>query len=164
MTWKLDRWIALSILMICIVYGYTAFFTMDESLPPFMKFNPIWPSTFPKVLSILGIICSLVIVLGLEQDPTESKDADIDYRRIMEYKLGQAIGLLVLMVVYAFALRPIGFIGATVGFLVFGSLILGERKIIQVILIALIATGAVWYLVDQVLGIYLSPLPVLFGG
>ncbi len=161
MIWKLDRWIALIILIICVIYAYTAFFTMDDSLPPFMKFNPIWPSTFPKVLSILGIICALVIVLGIEQDPTDSKDADIDYRRLTEYKLVQAVGLLVLMVVYAFCLRPIGFIGATVGFLVLGGIILGERKLHLMIPISLVATGGVWYLVDRVLGIYLSPLPLI---
>jgi hypothetical protein len=38
------------------VYGYLAFFTMDQLLPPFMQRNPVWPSTFPKVLSVLGII------------------------------------------------------------------------------------------------------------
>ncbi len=164
MTWKLDRWIALIILMVCIVYGYTAFFTMDDSLPPFMRFNPIWPSTFPKLLSILGIICALVIVLGLERDPTDAKHADIDYRRLGDYKLGQAVGLLVLMVVYAFALRPLGFIGATVGFLILGSAVLGERTVYIMVPTAVVATGAVWYLVDRVLGIYLSPLPTVFGG
>ncbi|MFT4620032.1 MAG: putative tricarboxylic transport membrane protein, partial [Polaromonas sp.] len=30
----LDRWIALIILMICLVYGYTAFFTMDQGMAP----------------------------------------------------------------------------------------------------------------------------------
>ena len=54
----LDRWIALIILMICIAYGYTAFFTMDAQLPPFMQRNPVWPSTFPKVLSVLAIIAA----------------------------------------------------------------------------------------------------------
>ena len=42
----LDRWIALIILGIALAYGYAAFFTMDQLLPPFMQRNPIWPSTF----------------------------------------------------------------------------------------------------------------------
>lgn len=29
----LDRWIGLVILMICLAYGYGAFFTMDAGLP-----------------------------------------------------------------------------------------------------------------------------------
>ena len=44
----LDRWIALALLGVCLAYGYTAWFTMDDGLAPFMKRNPIWPSTFPE--------------------------------------------------------------------------------------------------------------------
>ena len=33
----LDRWIALVILCMALVYGYAAFFTMDQALPPFMQ-------------------------------------------------------------------------------------------------------------------------------
>ena len=76
----LDRWIALVLLGICLAYGYAAWFTMDGNLAPFMKRNPIWPSTFPKVLSVLGIIGTLVILIGLEK--AEPKEADIDSRRL----------------------------------------------------------------------------------
>ena len=95
----LDRWIALILLGISLVYGYTAWFTMDASLAPFMKRNPIWPSTFPKALSVLAIVACLVILSGIEK--SEAKEADIDYRRLHEYKLGQAVLLLGLMVAYA---------------------------------------------------------------
>mgnify|MGYP006232050781 FL=1 len=64
---SLDRWIALVILCIALVYSYAAFFTMDQLLPPFMQRNPIWPSTFPKILGVLSILVSSVIVLGLEK-------------------------------------------------------------------------------------------------
>ncbi len=158
----LDRWIALVLLGICLSYGYAAWFTMDSSLPPFMQRNPIWPSTFPKVLSILGIIACTIILLGFEK--SEIKEADIDYRRLGDYHLGQAISLLVLMVVYALCLRPVGFLIATSGFLILGSYLLGERKWHIMVPVALIATGVVWYLVQQVLGIYLRPLPGVFGG
>ncbi|MFY0595156.1 MAG: tripartite tricarboxylate transporter TctB family protein [Cognatishimia sp.] len=158
----LDRWIALILLGICLAYGYTAWFTMDGSLAPFMRRNPIWPSTFPKVLSILAIIACLTILLGLEKG--EPKEADIDYRRLGEYHLGQAILLLGLMVVYALCLRPMGFLFSTVGFLMLGSVILGERKWITMIIVSAVATGVVWYLVQEVLGIYMRPLPGFIGG
>ncbi len=158
----LDRWIALVLLGICLAYGYAAWFTMDGSLAPFMKRNPIWPSTFPKVLSILGIICSSIILLGLEK--SQAKEAEIDYRRLHEYKLGQAIALLILMVAYALFLRPMGFLLSTSGFLILGSVLLGERKWHIMVPIALTATLLVWYLVQEVLGIYLRPLPGFLGG
>lgn len=158
----LDRWIGLVLLGICLIYGYTAWFTMDDALAPFMRRNPIWPSTFPKVLSVLGILASLVIVLGLEKG--EAKIGDIDYRKLWEYNLGQALLLLGLMVAYALLLRPAGFLLSTSGFLIAGSLILGERRIFLTLIIAGVATGIVWYLVQVVLGIFLRPLPLFIGG
>jgi putative tricarboxylic transport membrane protein len=155
----LDRWIALIFLLLCLAYGYAAFFTMDQSLPPFMQRNPIWPSTFPKVLSVLGAIVAMVILLGLEPASKEEKTPDIDHRRLMDYKIGQAAAMLGLMVAYALLLRPLGFLLSTVGFLTAGAVILGERKFHILIPVTVLAAGVVWYLVQQVLGIFLSPLP-----
>ena len=158
----LDRWIALILAGICLAYGYTAWFTMDGSLAPFMKRNPIWPSTFPKVLSVIGLLASLVILLGLEK--SESSEPDIDYRRLGQYNLGQALLLLALMVAYALGLRPLGFLFSTAAFLILGSFFLGERRWVVMLPVSLIATFVVWYLVQQVLGIYLRPLPGFLGG
>ncbi|RVT86959.1 tripartite tricarboxylate transporter TctB family protein [Rhodobacteraceae bacterium CCMM004] len=157
----LDRWIALIFVVLCCIYAYAAFFTMDDLLPPFMQRNPIWPSTFPKVLAVMGILAGLVVLLGLEKpDPTAAdRTPDIDYRRLTDYKLGQALTLLAAMVAYALLLRPIGFLAATVLFLSAGAMILGERKLYILIPVAALATGIVWYLVQEVLGIFLSPYP-----
>lgn len=158
----LDRWIALILLGICLIYGYTAWFTMDAGLAPFMQRNPIWPSTFPKVLSILGIAASTIILLGVEKG--ESAVGEIDYRRLGDYFVGQAVLLLGLMIAYALCLRPVGFVVSTISFLVLGSFILGERRWHVMIPVAATATLIVWYLVQEVLGIYLRPLPGIFGG
>ena len=154
---SLDRWIALIFLGICLAYGYTAWFTMDAGLAPFMQRNPIWPSTFPKLLSLLGILTTVIILFGLEK--SEFQIGEIDYRRLHEYKLSQAIGLLVLMAIYALTLRPMGFLISTASFLILGSYILGERKWTVMITVGLIASFGVWYLVSEVLDIYMRPLP-----
>ena len=156
-----DRWVALVLLGICLTYGYTAWFMMDGALPPIMKRLAVWPSSFPKVLSIAGIILSLIVVLGIEKG--EVKVGDIDYRRLHEYKLGQALALLGLMVAYAILLRPAGFLLATSGFLIGGSVILGERRWVVMIVVSAIATFGIWYLVQEVLGIFLRPLPFFMG-
>ena len=158
----LDRWLALALLGICLAYGYTAWFAMDASLAPFMQRNPIWPSTFPKLLSLLGIVACLVILSGVEK--SEPKEPDIDYRRLPDYNLGQALLLLGLMVAYALCLRPLGFLGSTSAFLIIGALILGERKWHVLLPVAFLATFVVWYLVQEVLGIYMRPLPGILGG
>ena len=157
----LDRWVALVLLGICLIYGYTAWFMMDSTLPPIRKRLAVWPSSFPKVLSIAGIILSLIVVLGIEKG--EVKVGDIDYRSLHEYKLGQALALLGLMVAYAILLRPAGFLLATSGFLIGGSVILGERRWIVMIVVSAIATFGIWYLVQEVLGIFLRPLPFFMG-
>jgi len=167
---SLERWIALLLLCVCLVYGYTAWFTMDNALAPFMQRNPVWPSTFPKVLSLLGVAASTLLLLGVESNgnkqvanrkddsaDTTAQPATTDYAN---FKWGQATALIVLMATYAIALRPLGFLLSTVTFLVVGSLVLGERKLYLLIPVAASATGIVWYLVHQVLGIYLSPLPL----
>ena len=158
----LDRWIALIFFVICGVYGYTAFFLMDVGLPPFMQRNPIWPSTFPKVLAILGMVCSLVILFGFEKSEKEPAAMDINYRRLTDYNLGQAILLICLMILYAFSLRPIGFVVSTVLFLVLAAATLGERRFTVLVPVALIAAGSIWYLVQEVLGIFLRPWPLGF--
>jgi putative tricarboxylic transport membrane protein len=157
----LDRWIALIFIAFCCIYGYAAFFTMDQLLPPFMQRNPVWPSTFPKVLAVLGVIVGLIVLLGLEKPAKDAEPSavDINWRRLHDYNLGQALMLLGLMVVYALALRPAGFLLATTLFLAGGSVILGERRWFTMILTAVIASVAVWYLVQEVLGIFLRPLP-----
>lgn len=158
----LDRWIALILLGICLIYGYTAWFTMDAGLAPFMQRNPIWPSTFPKLLSLMGIVASTIILLGIEKG--KPAVGEIDYRRLGDYYLGQAVLLLGLMIAYALCLRPVGFLISTASFLILGSFILGERKWHVMIPVAAIATLIVWYLVQEVLGIYLRPLPGILGG
>ncbi len=160
----IDRWIALVILMLCLAYGYAAYFTMDGLLPPIMKQRPIWPSTFPKVLAVGGILMSLSILLNLEKPPAKDGPADINLSRLGDYNVGQALMLLGLMVAYALLLRPFGFLAATFLFLSGGSFILGERRFLLMAVVSAIAAGFIWYLVDAVLGIFLSPLPFFLNG
>lgn len=157
----LDRWIALVFIALCCVYGYAAFFTMDDSLPPILRRNPVWPSTFPKILAVAGIIAGLIVLLSPR--PAKAGDAKgaggIDLSRLGDYHIGQALALVGLMVAYALTLRPLGFIGSTVLFLVLGAVILGERRFVVLVPVAAIAAGSIWYLVQEVLGIFMRPWP-----
>ncbi len=155
----LDRWIAFVFVAICLVYGYTAFFTMDAALAPFMRRNPVWPSTFPKILAVMGVVTGLVVLFAPQQQSAAPKEGEINYRRLQDYNLGQAMSLLVLMVIYAFALRPVGFLFSSVIFLTLGGYILGERKLHILLPVSLIAVAGIWYLVQEVLGIFLRPFP-----
>lgn len=159
----LERWIGLLFLLFCCAYGYAAFFGMDQLLPPILKRAPVWPSSFPKILSLVGMVTALVVVVTTgPANATASAESGIDYRKLHEYKLGQALALITAMIAYALLLRPIGFIAATTIFLAGGSFILGERRFHLMIPIAVAGTVLVWYLVQELLGIFLSPWPRLF--
>ena len=157
---NLERAIGGIFILLCLIYGYTAFISMEANLLPF-EINMIFlPNTMPKWLSVLGVIVGLVVVIQSESKAdVEIDPGEIDYRNMRQYKLAQALFLLLLMVAYALLLRPIGFLAATTLFLAGGSIILGERKFIVLIPIAVFTALVIWYLVQEVLGIFLRPWP-----
>lgn len=150
-----DKIIALFFLIISFLYGYAAY---NYPLLPFERNMVFLPNTMPQVLSVLGILVSGLIILAPKKEENEVND-DMSISKLKEYKMGQATMLLLAMVAYALSIYPIGFIISTVLFLVATGWILGERKPIKMTIIALIATVSIWYLVQEVLGIFLKPLP-----
>jgi len=156
----LDRAIAGIFLLMCLIYGYTAFVTMEAGLLPFELNMTFLPNTMPKWLSVLGVIIGLVVVVQTgPKSQAEIDEGEIDYRNMRQYKLGQAIFLLALMVAYALLLRPIGFIAATTLFVAGGAMILGERNYKLLLPIAIFNAFFIWYLVQELLGIFLKPWP-----
>jgi len=152
----LDRWVAILLLAISLVYGYAAY---NYPLLPFERNMVFLPNTLPMALSALAAIVALIIVVS----PRAAKDADelgdVDLGRLREFKIAQTLGLVGAMVLYALLLRPIGFLTATTLFIAGTSCILGERKFHVLIPIAVVTAIAVWYLVQETLGIFLRPWP-----
>lgn len=157
-----DKWIAVFFLAFSIAYGWAA---LEYPILPFERSRPFKPNTMPQGLAVLGILFSLIIVLA-PRGKSAGEDGvmgGIDFKRWREYKVGQALALIAIMVLYAVALRPAGFVASTSLFLIGGGVILGERKFHLLIPIALTGTLVVWYLVQEVLGIFLRPWPEMFG-
>jgi len=117
----------------------------------------------PIGLSGLGVVLSLVILFASKPAKAEEDEGDvlgnIDPRHWRRYKFGQGIGLLVAMTVYALAIFPIGFIASTTLFLIGSAMILGERRFVVLIPVSLVGALVVWYLVQEVLGVFLRPWP-----
>jgi putative tricarboxylic transport membrane protein len=121
----LDRWIALIFLAICGLYGWTAFVPMEAGLLPFERNMPFLPNSLPKGLSVLGAILALAVLLSPHAKTPEGEVlGEIDHRRLTDYKLGQALILLAMMVAYALLLRPLGFLASTFLFLAVGAFVL----------------------------------------
>ena len=156
----LERAIAGIFVVVCLVYGYTAFVVMEAGLLPFELNMTFLPNVLPKWLSVLGVVVGVVVLI--QSGPKADKETDpdsIDFRNLRQYKLSQAILLLVFMVAYALLLRPIGFVTATTLFLVLGAVTLGERRYVVLVPVAVLAAFLIWYLVQEVLGIFLRPWP-----
>ena len=159
----LERAIAGIFVVVCLVYGYTAFVVMEAGLLPFELNMTFLPNVLPKWLSVLGVVVGVVVLIQSSPNPDKETDPDsIDFRNLRQYKLGQAILLLVFMVAYALLLRPIGFVTATTLFLVLGAVTLGERRYVVLVPVAVLAAFLIWYLVQEVLGIFLRPWPWFF--
>ena len=157
----LNRVVALVLLAFSSGYLYLAY---SYHLLPFERFLAVKPNTMPMGLAIGGIVCSLIILIrpqvpDVEGDGTVNRP-DAEYlQNPQNYNWRQGIGLLLLAVVYALSLRGAGFLFCTSAFLVLGGILLGERRYTLLIPIAITASVLVWYLVDQVLTIYLRPWP-----
>ncbi len=154
----LDRWIALVIGLVFVVYGHTAFFGMDDLLPPILKRNPIWPSTFPKILSVVGVLAAVAVAVNIEKSSKQVGD-DMDITKWRQYKLFDAFLLIAGMIIYALTLRSLGFLTSTFLFLSLGGILLGDRRFILLAVVSAAASYGIWYLVDSVLGIYMTPYP-----
>ena len=153
---NLDRTIALLFLIIALIYGFSAF---HFPILPFERNMAFLPNTLPKALSIVAALVSLFILIS----PNKQSNT-ISLEEVKGFDLKRTFLLVASMIAYAILLRPLGFIGSTILFIVGTSTILGERKFVQLTMVALLAAFLIWYLVQQTLGIYLSPWPRLFNG
>ncbi len=154
----LDKAVAAVFLLISLVYGIAAF---NYPLLPFERNMVFLPNTLPMALSIVGVFFALLLIVLPAPAGGEEEDVlgAIDLRNMGQYKVGQALALVASMVVYALILRPVGFVAATTFFLIGTGWILGERKLHIMVPIALAGAVFVWYLVQELLGIFLRPWP-----
>lgn len=113
------------------------------------------PNTMPLVLSVLGAGLSLIVILT-PGDRNTSDTTRLDFERS---HVLQAISLVATMVLFAMALRPLGFILSSSLFLIGCGMVLGERRLKVMVPISLFGAFFIWYLVQEVLGIFMRPWP-----
>lgn len=158
---NLEKFLALIILIICILYAYTSFITMQANLLPFEKNMTVLPNSLPKVISIFGIIISTFLILKKGEHNSEESISSINLKNVFSFYYGKALSIILLMIIYTLCLRPVGFILSSVLFLFLASFILGERSYIKLAIICLLGTSIIWLLLEKVLGIYMRPFPYI---
>ena len=142
----------LLLLIFCAVHGWLSFDIPQLTQPFAGSFDA---RTLPQFLAALGALLSVALIAQPGGEPMP------DFARL---SWGRFAIALVLMFLYAAAVRPAGFLIATTLFLAAGFRLLGARRAGVLAGVALALSIAFWALVTQVLGIYMPALPTGWGG
>lgn len=144
-------------LCLSVVYG---FYAGDIALLPGDEFEPFHAQTLPYALATLGGILSIGLLF--------TADKGVEHKLSLKgYDFPLVAKLLLLVVLFALALDWVGFMLATVFFLISGYWLLGERRPKMLLLASVPFAAGIWFVLTQLLDIYLAPgklLTQLFGG
>ncbi|WP_424946646.1 tripartite tricarboxylate transporter TctB family protein [Candidatus Spongiihabitans sp.] len=145
-----DKVGALIFLIFSVAYGVSS---QDIEIPFFAEEDAFNSRTLPIALAILGGATSLLLLIL----PTSSgKEASVgEAFRGLHWK--EVVLLLILMVVYGLTIKVVGFIVSTTLFLALGFWVLGERRIKVILLISVLLVLFFWYILSQLLDIYIDP-------
>ncbi|MEP0521581.1 MAG: tripartite tricarboxylate transporter TctB family protein [Hyphomicrobiales bacterium] len=147
MLFSKDRIGGVLLLIFCIIYGLLS---QQIKLLPFQANVAFHARTMPEVLSVIGIGLALLIIIfpGSHDKP-----------QLRGYNWIVGAVFLALMSIYGLTIRPFGFILSTSLFLMIGFALLGERKPLTLILVAVPLVVAFWVLMTQGLDVFIEPLP-----
>ncbi len=149
-----DKAGALGFLVLAIFYGYYA---GEVKMLPGDENEPFNAQTMPTALAWLtGLASFLLLVL-----PGRNKDDDVlDAFRGLNW--GRTIRLMILMVIYGLTLSYFGFLISTIIFLIGGIYTLGERRWKVILLTSIPVTIVFWFILTQMLEIYLAPGEIFY--
>lgn len=167
---SLEKYITLFILILSVIYAWEA---LVYELLPYEEFVVFKPNTFPIGLSIGSIfLCCVILLIPKKQEAgylerskkafDTSSTSSEDKAEVKKYDIRTMYALIGLMLLYTFFIRRLGFLLSTSLFLFFAAYLLGERKLLKLFFISVISVSVIWYLVEVLLSIYLSPWPMLF--
>lgn len=131
-----------------ILSGVYFFFAGQIPLDFFSQQETFTARSMPQLIGIGGMVCAGLMVV-LPSAPT-------DWRALTSLNWVQPALLMALMWAYAAVFEYLGFGIATLIFLLVAFGILGERRPLRMLLVAIPLVGGFWLLMDG-LGIYLSP-------
>ena len=134
-------------LCLSIAYGYYA---GQIPMLPGDEYEPFHAQTLPTALAWLCGGLSLALLVTADRGREHSL-------RVAGLDFGLVAQLLVLLVLFAFALEWVGFLVATVFFLIGGYWLLGERRIKTLLLASVPFAAGIWFVLSQLLDIYLAP-------
>ncbi|MCJ8328190.1 MAG: tripartite tricarboxylate transporter TctB family protein [Campylobacterales bacterium] len=111
-------------------------------------------STFPFYIGIAGIIISLII-FALSFVEKDKDYLSPEFIKSLDFKTTSAF--VASMLFYGFTIRSLGFIIATIIFLVTGFVLLKEKNMKRILLISVGVSVGFYLLLNNVLGVYIDP-------
>jgi putative tricarboxylic transport membrane protein len=143
-----DTIAAIFLLVVFAAYGQQA---LQIEMFPGQEFEPFKPRTMPVALAVSGILLCIIHMLQTFREKSQEivPWPGYDWRR--------AGILCAVMLGYGYAFTPLGFIVATILFLLAGFLTLGERRLPVLLLLPVFFTFGFWAVMTQLLGMYLAP-------
>ena len=137
------------LLVFFLCYGWLS---LDISLLPAHKDLAFTARTLPYSLAALGIVLAATLIAWSPAAiPTE--------RQPLHW--GRFLCFLVLMSIYGFTLRQLGFIPATIIFLSCGFMLLGERRVLWLVGLSSLVACGFWALMNFGLGVFIAPWPTM---
>lgn len=121
-------------------------------LPYIATTDKVGPKLYPWLLSILLLVLSSLLLMGRA---ASHRHADIT----LQGMLRKFLPLVLICVLYSVGLPYLGFLIPTAALLIASFYLLGERKHLRNILIAVCCTGGTYLLFATVLGIQISAFP-----
>lgn len=115
--------------------------------------------TMPYALTAIGILLSLAILVLPTVDPSGKKSL-AEETEGMDWSTG--ILLVVLMFGYGLVMKWLGFILASILFLLFGFRILGERRVKLMLFTAIPLVLVLWAIMSLLLGVYIAPGSIFY--
>lgn len=157
MTITKDHIGGLVFLCLSVAYGYYA---RDIPLLPGDEFEPFTARSVPHALAWIGGILSLALIVTAKSDVANKL-------RLAGLDFGLVGKLLILVVMFGLALDWLGFLLATVLFLIAGYWLLGERRPKMLLIASIPFAVGIWFILTQLLDIYLAKgkfFTMLIGG
>ena len=147
-----DSVVALLFAAVCIAYLRGA-----QGLQSPLVADPLGPSAFPTILGWTGLILAAAQIVLARSARLATEEAPASFRQYLRPLL-----LFGLLIAYALALDPAGYILATIAFVLISLVMLGE-PLWRGSLVAVGFSGGFYYLFVKVLKINL-PIGAIFRG
>ncbi len=125
-------------------YGY---FAGEIPLDFWSEQEPFNARSMPGFIAIAGIVVSILLIAA--------PSAKTDWGQLQHMNWRPAALLLVMMSVYGLAFEYLGFVVSTIVFLIVSFIVLGERRVAPMVLVAIPLVGGFW-LILKLLGIHLE--------